>query len=1061
MRGAAALALFLISACAIAGEPFRMPAELPPIEPRDSWQQSLDEIDARNVPTHWLLIGPLSDKEFKLFDLPDGMEPDRSDDWGNQKTLSWSRPREDDGSFMDLAEALNERRETLAYAKAEIEWPVDGPALLWFDHFGRAAVCLNNQRIGPHGMKRREDRKDYEPTIYTMAPIAVNMKRGRNVLKIKLGQERKPNFKGFGFFCRLERNDLPYRVALFEKMKELYPQEAAGWRGAEAQLEFARRHEAAGERDKAAAAYQQAAELCADDDATRIEAEQARQRVLAGAKPETSDLIWQQWKKTDEQFKALMKNADTPGADSLMRDYLARYPNHESSGNALVFRSGLRHDYGFNAACQRYYERALREFSQNDFVRKFSLRGLAFARSTRAEPPTVELNREYQAVIDGARRQLSAGDEADIEAAVRSFTDVLDKAPGTLLQISDSLYFPRYAGAREYLRALLAHLAGRPMNVYRKAVERASAARLEEARAMGGVAELEALAAQFYFTPAAAEALNRAGNIYLDRGAWPQALHAFKTLQRDFHGVRAISDAALAAKIAWVLAQDGQADAARGAALKLAADFSTEKIEWAGESLSGAELAKKLVNQARAPAAGSFAETYAANARRTGPPASAPSPKPGTVAWSAPVTPSKSASTAKSFWPEDTLFAHLQSFPVVSGSRAFVSTLESVECYDAASGRNLWRQNWDSHGSLFPPRDNNPLFTGYPVSCPTVANEKVYLRSAKGTQTALRCYRAADGALLWSSEKDPRLKKSVFLSDPVVAYGLAAAVYLEVPEEFNLEPGQSAINTHGLAAFDTETGMLRWKRPLATGAMGRVMERIAGRDQKQYATYRASMQLGPPAADGGILYAATGLGSLAAVNAFTSEVVWLAGYPQLRSESLENGNSAIDKFLPRMLRILARGPASPIVGEDVVVLAPKDAPGLIAFDRQSGGVRWMQELNDARYLAGVCNGNLLTVDNRVQAISLATGKTEWEYEIAGKSRTLVASPGYSGSTLYLPTPDGLQLLDARTGKAGVNYAWDAKTGPLGNITVAGATLIGVNSKFIVALVPSGNAAAKP
>jgi outer membrane protein assembly factor BamB len=218
------------------------------------------------------------------------------------------------------------------------------------------------------------------------------------------------------------------------------------------------------------------------------------------------------------------------------------------------------------------------------------------------------------------------------------------------------------------------------------------------------------------------------------------------------------------------------------------------------------------------------------------------------------------------------------------------------------------------------------------------------------------------------------------------------------------------------------------------------------------------MQLGPPAADGGIVFSATGLGSLAALDAVSGEVLWLSGYPQFKSESLENGNSAIDKFLPRMLRILARGASSPIVTEDVVVLAPRDAPGLIAFDRQTGQVRWLQELNDARFIAGICNGNLLVADNRIQALSLATGKVEWEYELQGKTKTLVGRPGYSGAMLYLPSPDGLELVDARTGKFIVSYPWDAKTGALSNFTLAGSSLIGVNSKWVGVMVPNGSAA---
>ncbi|MCY3024222.1 MAG: PQQ-binding-like beta-propeller repeat protein [Planctomycetota bacterium] len=185
------------------------------------------------------------------------------------------------------------------------------------------------------------------------------------------------------------------------------------------------------------------------------------------------------------------------------------------------------------------------------------------------------------------------------------------------------------------------------------------------------------------------------------------------------------------------------------------------------------------------------------------------------------------------------------------------------------------------------------------------------------------------------------------------------------------------------------------------------------------------------------------------MNAFTGEVLWLAGYAKLRAEGLQTGTSESGPFLPRILKVNARGPASPVVGDEVVVLAPKDAAGVIAFDRRNGEIRWRQDLLECRYLAGVCEGNLLAVDNTVTALSLATGKVAWEYTVEGKR--LLGQPGYSGAVLYLPTQTNLQMVDARTGQALGTFAWDQKAGPLGNLVIGSQRIVGVNTKALAAL----------
>ncbi len=140
--------------------------------------------------------------------------------------------------------------------------------------------------------------------------------------------------------------------------------------------------------------------------------------------------------------------------------------------------------------------------------------------------------------------------------------------------------------------------------------------------------------------------------------------------------------------------------------------------------------------------------------------------------------------------------------------------------------------------------------------------KKVYARALAGRRSAMQCFAADSGKIQWTTADMPEFKNAVWISDPLVAYGLCIACYLE----------PSDMNTHGVAALDANTGRLRWKHALATGSTGiEVQSDILG----------STMQLGPAAAAERVVYTQTGLGSLAALNAFTGEVIWLSGYPRI------------------------------------------------------------------------------------------------------------------------------------------------------------------------------------
>lgn len=747
--------------------------------------------------------------------------------------------------------------------------------------------------------------------------------------------------------------------------------------------------------------------------------------------PSTGPQVWQ---ATERLTRAMIFEGDSERADEALRSFVARYPFYgDARGMALIMRGALRVDLSIAEASRPFYLRAARELPPGNHWMRYVPIGVDFARQFRPERSLFTTDHDVQNTVESAWRQMKAANADDVERAMRNLGTVLRGDAGSLLRISDVISNPRYVGAREYIRAILSGLEPDARAIYQKVVAGAAEERFRAAAGEGDAAGLEAVAAAYPYTPVAARSLNKAANLYLDHDEFAQAASALQLLLREYRGLDGVSDALAAAKLAHALAREGQDADARVAAERLAKEFGTEALTIGGHATSGAEFASQVLAKLSKGSTGaegdsSVSATYSGSQRRTGPPLNAPAPAPGPVQWVRRQYPAASVDSALARFG-DTAYAQIPSYPVVSEGRAYLGALESMQCLDAASGKIIWRKTWGSSGTLLPAQ-----FSGFPVSCPEVKNGKVYQRAVSETQTALQCRNDDDGQLIWSTEAIPELKKAVWLSDPVVAYGLAIAVFLE----------PSDMNTHGLAAVDAETGRFRWKTLLVTGNSG---------IKSYYEYFGSSLQLGPPAVDGGVVYAATGLNSMAALNAFSGEAVWISGYPKMNIPSLDWGGQSqlLENVRGRVLKFMNRGPASPVIGSDTVVLAPKDAAGLIAFDRRNGTIRWNHELEDARFLAGTCDGRLLVVDNEVKALEMKTGRQAWSYDLRGEP--LYGHPGYSGGVLYLPTTDSLQLLDAHTGTLKSSMEWDPRVGPVANLVIAPQGVLGLNPRLAALLGP--------
>ncbi len=404
-----------------------------------------------------------------------------------------------------------------------------------------------------------------------------------------------------------------------------------------------------------------------------------------------------------------------------------------------------------------------------------------------------------------------------------------------------------------------------------------------------------------------------------------------------------------------------------------------------------------------------------------------PTPEPGGIAWVQPSIASGALENAKSIFGMESQM-HLQSHPVTDGTRVFVAAMESLRAFDLNSGNILWTQTW-AGAQTVSAGNPNAAFNGFPSSCPLLNAGAVVVR-AQSLTSSLKCFDAATGALRWSSDTQPELKKLVWISDAAAAYGMIFAVWME-PGDFNV---------HGVAALDAETGRLRWRTPLVSGSPG---IKVTG------AYFQTSTQLGPPALDAGELYVETGLASLAALNAFSGEPRWLSSYPRAQFGDLHRGNSGLYEVSMRAYKTFSRGPLSPMIAGNLIAASPHDTNGVMAFDRRDGSLIWQRELIDCRYIAGIAGGKILACDDGISALDLETGVTAWHTE--SDARRLQSEPTLSGGTLYLPMRSGLQRMDALTGKIAGTSPWDGRMGPIGNLLIGADRIVGVSEQAVVAL----------
>jgi outer membrane protein assembly factor BamB len=134
--------------------------------------------------------------------------------------------------------------------------------------------------------------------------------------------------------------------------------------------------------------------------------------------------------------------------------------------------------------------------------------------------------------------------------------------------------------------------------------------------------------------------------------------------------------------------------------------------------------------------------------------------------------------------------------PALVGDKLYVFArtegAETTSCLDAATGKELWKDKYDSLGASGP----SSGFSG-PRSSPTVADGKVVTLGVRGV---LSCLNAADGKVIWRKDDFKNATPKFYTaSSPLVTDGLCIA---------ELGGGD---NPGGVIAYDLASGKEKWK----------------------------------------------------------------------------------------------------------------------------------------------------------------------------------------------------------------------------------------------------------
>ncbi|MCA1686320.1 MAG: PQQ-binding-like beta-propeller repeat protein, partial [Planctomycetia bacterium] len=371
----------------------------------------------------------------------------------------------------------------------------------------------------------------------------------------------------------------------------------------------------------------------------------------------------------------------------------------------------------------------------------------------------------------------------------------------------------------------------------------------------------------------------------------------------------------------------------------------------------------------------------------------------------------------------------LSYFPIVLGDQVIVCDDNRVRAYNlndrpaglpgASAGvvKVAWEWHDEEQGGGVPQASR--MAVGVPRFTLTAQGDRVYARMGLttipfmnrmgtivgGAQSYLVALnRATDGRKLWKKPSvdvipsrkpgDPSNRNLGFEGTPVAD---ARSVYVALTDR------REQTSTY-VAALDAETGATRWVRYL--GAASSDAENMFGMNMGMGMGGGASNDFGHRllTLSGPTLYYQTNLGAVAALDAESGAIRWVATYPRLDRVS----GAPHDRDL---------NPA--IVHDGLVIVAPDDASAVYAFDAAGGRLVWktrpLPDEAKLTHLLGVAKGRLIATGDRVLLFDVKNGELKHSWPDTGHGYDGYGRGVLAGDKIYWPTHNEIHVLDQATG----------------------------------------------
>ena len=373
--------------------------------------------------------------------------------------------------------------------------------------------------------------------------------------------------------------------------------------------------------------------------------------------------------------------------------------------------------------------------------------------------------------------------------------------------------------------------------------------------------------------------------------------------------------------------------------------------------------------------------------------------------------------------------------PIIVGDQVLVANDHRITAYDlnvrasepAATSGTQAEEAWRT-SELAIPKLAGQVISGLPRYTLTAVGQRVYARmgppagpsllprrmgvpiATKTPSYIVAVDRSSDGKLIWPREAtDIALPKrpgngtspsAVFEGAPVAD---AHSVYVGLTDRVEMAASY-------VVCLDADSGATRWVRYVCEA-----------NNDPLAPSFEITHRLLTLA--GSTLYYQTNLGALAALDAETGGVRWLATYPWSGRGGLGGAGGGFNAF-----GMMGGNPTPPtqqrdlnpaIVHDGLVIIAPDETPRIFAFDAATGRLVWKtDEIPDdvkLSHLLGVAKGHLIATGDRVLWFDIKTGKQTYAWPektqtLQGFGRGLLA-----GDRVYWPTKTEIHILDQATG----------------------------------------------